>query len=295
MKMNVSRWQPRQHGVARFMIIVATVLVVLFGQKTHVQAKEEAQGMSPMLRPWGGPYGGVPPWNQVRPEEFVAAFDVAIAHANEDIQAIADQTEPPTFANTIVALESAGRELDRLQSLFGVYSSNLNLGPIPDIERVVVPKLAEHEDRITQNESLFARIAAVYQGNEMQQLSLAQQRLVEKRYKDFVRKGAKLNAADKAKLLQINKRLASLFTDFSQNVLADERDYVTWIDKQADLAGLPSSVVSAMASAAQERGQEGKWAVTNTRSSMDPFLTYADNRAPARASVAHILQPWGQR
>ena len=109
-------------------------------------------------------------------------------------------------------------------------------------------------------------------------------RLAEDRYKQFVRQGAKLNTRDKARLSQINKRLASLFATFSQNVLADEQSYVTWIEDEADLAGLPESIVSAMASAAKSRGKEGQWAVTNTRSSMDPFLTYADNR-PLREEV----------
>ena len=238
----------------------------------------ESKEMTPMLQPWTGPYGGVPPWHLVRPDEFVNAFDAAITLAEKDIDAIANNPDPPTFENTIVALESAGRTLDRLQALFGVHSSNLNVGPVPDIERVVMPKLTEYEDRVTQNEKLFARIAAVYESDATEKLPVAKKRLVEDRYKQFVRRGAKLDANDKARLSQINKRLASLFTDFSQNVLADEKGYVTWIDDEADLKGLPDSVISAMASAAKERGQEGKWAVTNTRSSMDPFLTYADNR-----------------
>ncbi|HJN11737.1 MAG TPA: M3 family metallopeptidase [Pirellulaceae bacterium] len=234
--------------------------------------------MSPMLQPWTGPYGGVPPWHLVRPNEFVEAFDAAIAQASRDIDAITANPKAPTFENTIVAMESAGRTLDRLQSLFGVHSSNLNLGPVPDVERVVEPKLAEYQDKVTQNEKLFSRIAAVYESDAKEKLTLAQKRLVEDRYKQFVRRGARLSAADKATLSRINKRLASLFTDFSQNVLADEQGYVTWIEDKTDLTGLPDSVVSAMASAAKNRGKEGQWAVTNTRSSMDPFLSYASNR-----------------
>ncbi len=264
------------------LIASAAIITLLAIENSHgqeeQQEKEEPKPMSAMLQPWTGPYGGVPPWHLVRPDEFVAAFDTAIAQADDDIHAIADNPAPPTFENTIVALESAGRTLDRLEALFGVHSANLNVGPIPDIERVVAPKLAEYEDRVTQNEILFARIAAVYESDEKQKFSLAQQRLLDDVYKKFVRRGAKLNTDDKAKLSRINQRLASLFTDFSQNVLADEQDYVTWIEDEADLAGLPDSVVAAMASAAKDRGQEGKWAVTNTRSSMDPFLTYADNR-----------------
>ncbi len=256
-------------------------LGLIAGAATAAFAVEngDSKEMSPMLQPWTGPYGGVPPWHLVRPNEFVEAFDVAIAEANQEIEAIATNPEPPTFENTIVAMESAGGMLERLESLFGVHASNLNVGPIPDIERVVEPKLAEFRDRVTQNGPLFARIAAVYESDEKDRLTLAEKRLVEDRYKQFVRSGAKLDSADKARLSRINQRLASLFTDFSQNVLADEQAYVTWIEDEEDLAGLPESVIAAMATAAKSRGKAGQWAVTNTRSSMDPFLSYADNRA----------------
>jgi peptidyl-dipeptidase Dcp len=233
---------------------------------------------SVLLRPWTGPYGGVPPWNEVRPDEFVEAFDTAIELAEDDIRRIAESPDAPTFENTVVALEHAGKTLDRLDSIFGVFSSNLNLGPIPDIERVVAPKLAAHEDRIYQNEKLFKRLEAIYESSEKTKLNTAQQRLIDDLYKRFVRYGAKLSGEDKAKLSQINAQLARLFTDFSQNVLEDEKRFVTWIEDEADLKGLPDSVIAAMKRAAKERGRPEAWAVTNTRSSMDPFLTYAANR-----------------
>ncbi len=236
---------------------------------------------SPLLKPWTGPYGGVPPWTLVRPNEFPAAFEVAIAKADQDIDAIAENSEPATFENTIEALEKAGEDLRRLEALFFVHTSNLNVGPIPDIEQTVVPKLSEHEDRIYQNKKLFDRIGAIYDSSSMKNetFTLAQRRLVDDLFKTFVRKGARLDAPEKARLSQFNTRLARLFTDFSQNVLEDEKSYVTWINDKSELAGLPESVTAAMASAAKERGiTEGQWAITNTRSSMDPFLTYADNR-----------------
>lgn len=118
----------------------------------------------------------------------------------------------------------------------------------------------------------------MYKGKSFKKLNKVQQRLVENDYKQFVRNGVNLNQDDKAKLSDINQRLAKLYNDFSQNVLADEAGYITWITNKKDLAGLPDSVVAAMASAAKEHGKPGQWAVTNTRSSMDPFLTYADNR-----------------
>ena len=265
-----------------FSIRPALALALLFGFVGVVasisNARAQNKGNSAMLKPWPGPHGGVPPWNQVRPDEFVEAFEAAIVAAQEEIETIANNSAPPTFENTIVALESAGETLDRLQALFGVHSSNLNLGAIPDVERVVMPKLTEYEDGVTQNAKLFARIAAVYASDTKQGLTTSQQRLVEDRYKQFVRQGAQLTVEEKARLSQINKRLASLFTSFSQNVLEEEKGHVTWVDDAEDLAGLPDSVVAAMANAAKDRGGEGRWAVTNTRSSMDPFLTYADDR-----------------
>ncbi|MGI9471464.1 MAG: M3 family metallopeptidase [Rubripirellula sp.] len=251
---------------------------------THAQEKGDAKKMvanSPLLQPWTGPHGGVPPWNLVRPDEFVDAFDVAIEASAADIDAIANNPDPPTFENTIVALERAGRTLNRLEAIFFVYTSNLNLGAIPDLEKVIVPKLSEHEDSIYQNKELFARIASVYGSDAMknEEFNLAQRRLIDDRYKTFLRKGAKLSQSDKAKLSQMNTRLARLFTEFSQNVLEDEKGYVTWIDDESQLAGLPDSVIAAMSNAAKDRdSKNGQWAISHTRSSMDPFLTYADNR-----------------
>ena len=251
------------------------------GTSNMTQATQSSH--SPLIRTWTGPYGGVPAWHLVRPEEFVEAFKTAIEISQEEIGEIANQTEAPTFENTMLAMEKAGWPLERLGAIFGVHAGNLNVGPMPDIQRVVMPMLAEYEDSITQNEKLFGRIAAIYESNAMEDMTVAQRRLVEDRYKTFVRRGAKLSAEEKERLSKINKRLAGLFADFSQNVLDDEQNYVTWIDDENDLAGLPDSVIAAMASAAKERRgaaePQGKWAVTNTRSSMDPFLTYADNRS----------------
>lgn len=245
---------------------------------SHAQGEAVSEETSELLAPWTGPYGGVPPWNLVRPTEFKAAFEAAIALAQANIAAIADNPEPATFENTIVALEDSGRALSRLVALFGVHSSNLNVGPMPDVEKAVAPRLTEYEDSVIQNTRLFERIASIYQSEQFKQLDPVQQRLVEKLYKQFVRQGAQLSEADKQRLSKINKRLTSLFTDFSQNVLADEGGWVTWIEDPQDLAGLPESIVAAMKNAAKEKGQPDKWAVTNTRSSMDPFLTYAENR-----------------
>jgi peptidyl-dipeptidase Dcp len=270
----------KRDGVVKQVFFNSMGVLVLLGVSNVIaeeQGEQKTVSDSVLLQPWTGPYGGVPPWNLVRTEEFVDAFDAAIAMAQKDVEAIANDSAAPTFQNTIVALEKSGRALDRLESIFWVYASNLNVGPVPDIERVVAPKLSEYSDSVYQNSKLFERIEAVYKSDA--KFTVAQKRLVDDLYKTFVRRGAKLSDSDKAKLSQINTRLARLFTDFSQNVLEDEKGYVTWIDNQDDLAGLPDSVVAAMANAAKDRDKPGQWAITNTRSSMDPFLTYADNRA----------------
>ncbi len=256
-------------------VILVSATLNHFGA-TILTAQETTDSI--LLKPWTGPFGGVPPWNQVQPSEFDVAFAIAMEISKNDINKIADNPEPPTFENTLVALEKEGDTLTRLGSIFGVHASNLNTGPMPDIQKSVMPKLAGFEDWVTQNGKLFARIEAVYNSPEKDKLNVAQKRLLEDRYKSFVRKGAKLSQEDKDRLTQINQRLATLFADFSQNVLDDEQGYVTWIEDQADLAGLPESLVDAMANAAKEKGKEGQWAITNTRSSMDPFLTYADKR-----------------
>lgn len=242
------------------------------------QGGTKAGGKNVLLDEWNGPYGGVPPWKSVNPANFLSSFETGIEMAEKELTDIANNPDPATFENTIVAMEKAGKALNRLTTLFGVHSSNLNVGDIPDIERVVMPKLSKHGDWITQNAALFQRVAAVYEGDEMKSLSTAQQRLVEDYYKNFVRQGAKLNAEDKAKLSEINTQLAGLFTQFSQNVLADEGGPITEVLDEADLAGLPQSVIDAMAAAAAERDCKGQWIVTNTRSSMEPVLTYADSR-----------------
>lgn len=263
-------------------MVAIPMLLMGHGDYSQAQDGNGTQMDSILLKDWDGPFGGVPPWKQVKVPEFSAAFDKAIEMATAEINSIANNPEPPTFENTFIALENAGRALNRLQSIFGVYQSNLNLGEVPDIERAVAPKLSKYGDSITQNEKLFKRIEAIYNSDAKNSMSVAQQRLIKDQYDTFVRGGAKLSETDKQKMSEINTTLAGLYTQFSQNVLADEGGYVTWISDEKDLAGLSESVISGMAAAAEERGKDGEkkgnWAVTNTRSSMDPFLTYADNR-----------------
>jgi len=238
----------------------------------------EAIVQNRLLAPWTGAYGGVPPFDQVRVEHFQPALEAAMAEQLAEVDKIASDPAPPTFENTLAALERSGRTLDRVGTIFGVYSGTMSTPDFQKVEEEMAPKLAAFSDQITQNEKLFKRIAAVYEARDASDLTPEQKRLAWLDYTNFVRAGAKLDPAAKKRLSEINQRLAALYTKFSQNLLADEADYVLFLDKESDLAGLPDSLRSAAAAAAEQRGQKGKWAVLNTRSSMEPFLTYSDRR-----------------
>jgi peptidyl-dipeptidase Dcp len=237
-----------------------------------------ASAENPLLAPWSGPYGGVPPFDRVKVADFKPALEAAMAEELKEIDAIAGNPAPPDFANTVAALEGAGRTIARVASLFAVYSSTLSTPEFQAVEQEMAPKLAAFTDVIAQNEKLFARVAAVYEARDRLSLTPEQQRLVWLDYSNFVHAGAKLDKPAKARLTAINQRLATLYTSFSQNLLADENDYVLYLDQESDLAGLPAGVRAAAAAAAESRGKKGQWAITNTRSSMEPFLTYSDRR-----------------
>ena len=232
---------------------------------------------NPLLAQWEGPYGGVPPFDKVQVSLFKPALAAAMSENLAEVDKIANDSAAPTFENTIVALERAGQTLERVSTIYGVWGSTMAGPEFQAVQREMAPKLAEFNDKITQNEALFMRIEAVYNSPAKKKLSSEQQRLVWLDYTNFVRSGAKLNGTDKARLSQINQQLAGLFTKFSQNVLAEEDGQFVALKSEADLAGLPQSVRDAAAAAAATRKQEG-WLISNTRSSVDPFLTYSDRR-----------------
>jgi peptidyl-dipeptidase Dcp len=234
---------------------------------------------NPLLQDWTGPFGGVPPFDQVRIEHFKPALEAAMAENLREIDAIANQTAAPTFENTIVAMERAGSMLNRVAMVYSIWSSTMNEPAFREVEREMAPRLAGLSDQIFQNEALFWRIEAVYNSPGKASLTSEQQRLAWLYHNNFIRAGARLDEGSKERLSAINQRLAGLFTQFSQNVLADESGQYVLIEREQDLAGLPRSVVDAAASEAERRGLSSKWVISNTRSAMEPFLTYADNRA----------------
>lgn len=235
--------------------------------------------MTSLLSAWKGPYGGVPPFDLVRVEEVGPALEQAMEEHLREIDVIAGNPAPPTFANTLVALEAAGRANDRVRTIYGVWAATMNDAAFQAVERAMAPRLAAFTDRIHQNAALFARIAHVYETRGSSGLTPEQQRLAWLYYTNFVRAGARLDASAKARLSMINQRLAALFTRFSQNVLRDETEGRLLLRDQSALAGLPRTVREAAAAAAAAVGEHGAWSITNTRSAMDPFLTYADDRA----------------
>jgi peptidyl-dipeptidase Dcp len=231
---------------------------------------------NPLLKSWSGPYGGVPPFDRVRVADFKPALEAAMQHKLAEVDEISRNSAPPTFDNTIAALERSGRTFNRVSAIYGVWSSTMSTTEFQAVEREMQPKLAAFSDEVFQNAALFSRIASVYRSND--DLDPAQKRLCWHYYTNFVRAGALLDTAAKARVAAINPRLASLFAHFSQNLLADEANYVLYLKDEQDLAGLPQAQRAAARSAAALQGHPDKWAILNTRSSMDPFLTYSQRR-----------------
>jgi peptidyl-dipeptidase Dcp len=229
-----------------------------------------------LLAPWVGPAGGVPPFDRVRVADFKPALEAAMLENLAEVDQIARNPAAPDFENTIAALERSGRTFNRVNAIYGVWSTTMSTAEFQAVERDMQPKLAAFSDKIHQNVPLFARIAAVYR--DTSNLSPVQQRLCWFYHTNFVRAGAKLDAPAKRRVAEINERLATLFANFSQNLLADEAGYVLYLKNEDDLSGLPEPLRAAARSAAAARGHPAEWAILNTRSSMDPFLTYAERR-----------------
>ncbi|MBA2572475.1 MAG: M3 family metallopeptidase, partial [Gemmatimonadetes bacterium] len=242
------------------------------------EAAPATGSQNPLLAEWAGPYSGVPPFDRVEVAHFMPALEAAMAENLAEVARIASNPEAPSFENTIAAMERAGRTLSRVRTVYGIWSSNLNSPEFQVVEREMAPRLAAFSDQITQNEPLFRRIEAVYSSPNRARLTSEQQRLAWLYHNNFVRAGARLDSPAKARLSEINQQLAGHFTQFSQNVLADENNQSLVLRSEAELAGLPQSVRDAAAAAAAAQGMQGAWVITNTRSSVDPFLTYSSRR-----------------
>lgn len=231
----------------------------------------------PALFNWTGPHG-LPQFEAVRDEDFGPGFEAALEAHDQEIDAIAGNDQAPTFENTVIALEMAGDELSRISALFwnraGAHTNNA----IQALEREIAPKMSRHYSRIGMNDALFKRIDVLWEKRDSLGLTQEERRVLERHWKGFVRSGAKLAGDSQERLAAINEELAGLGATFGQNVLADEKSWKLLLSTQEELAGLPGFLRDAMAGAAREHGEEDIFAVTLSRSIIEPFLTFSDNR-----------------
>lgn len=247
---------------------------------------------NPLLEAWSTPFG-VPPFAAIRAEHFLPAFEEAMRRHLEEIAAIASNPAPPTFANSVAALDDAGELLDTVMSVFSNLRSAETNDALQEAARVITPRLAAHRDRIVLDDKLFARVKAVWDKRDTLSLGQEDRRLLEEMYSDFVRAGALLSAERKERMKAINEELASLGVKFGDNVLAANNAYRLVIEKREDLAGLDERVIAGAAAAAKAAGLEGKWVFTLHWPSLWPFLEGADKRELRREIMQAYLRRAG--
>jgi len=235
---------------------------------------------NPMAQQWSdktADFGGVPQFDKMNPELVKEAMLSGMEISLMDIDKIANNLDSPTFENTIEEMERSGKLLDDVYSYYGILSSNMSSPEFRTIQGDLAPKLSEYSSKISQNEKLFKRIKTVYDNSLLQPLKSDQQRVLDLTYKSFAMSGAALDANKKQRYAEINLELSSLYNDFSNNVLHDEENYVTYLD-ETQLGGLSGGFIKSASNIAKDKGFEDKYAITNTRSSMAPLLTYSTNR-----------------
>lgn len=231
---------------------------------------------NPLLAEWTGPFEGVPPWDQMAPEYFPGAFEAAMEEMRAEVQAVIDNPEPATFDNTNRPMELIGETMGRVQAMFGVAVSNISNDEYRAVQAEWAPRLAAFYQQLYLQPELIERYRTVYENLDESDLTDEQRRLATRDYEQLQRNGALLEGEDRERLSEITQELASLYSEFSNKVLADEETYIL-LDSEDDLAGLPDSFVSTLRGAAEEREVEG-WAVINTRSYMQPFLQNSTRR-----------------
>ena len=245
---------------------------------TTILNSTELPSQNPLLQKWSGSYGGVPSFDKYKVSDFQPAIEFAIQENLNELGAIADNFEAPTFKNTIAALENSGKTIARINAVYGIYSSNIFTKEFGIVETEMSPKLSALSDKMYQNTKLFSRIETLYNSKDKEKLNSEQQRLVWLYYTNFVREGAKLNHDDKIKVAGINQELATLFTRFSQNLLAEENSQYVVLQTNADFEGLPVEIKNAAIAEAKERNINALGCIANTRSSIEPFLTFSTRR-----------------
>jgi len=257
-----------------FLLMVLSSLIVSSCAKKTAEMPVE---VNPLLSDYGTPFE-TPPFDRIKEEHFLPAYQEGMNQHNADIAAIIGNPDAPTFENTIVALDNSGSLLTKVDNLFnGLRGANTN-DEIQRIAKEVTPLLSKHFDNITLNAEIFARVKAVYDRKDSLDLSVEQSELLDKFYKDFVRNGANLDGEKQARLREINEELSLLSLSFGENILKEDNAFELVIEEEEDLSGLPENVVAGAAEAARERGHEGKWVFTLHKPSLIPFLQYSDKR-----------------
>lgn len=264
---------------------ISCAVVMLFANSSKAEKKADEQVLTktitkarnPFFKEWKTPFG-VPPFDQIKDEHFIPAFKKGMETEIKEIDAIANNTEAPTFENTLVAMEKTGEMLNKVSRVF----FHLNGADTSDtrkaIAKDVTPLLSKHRNSINLNEKLFQRVKAVHEHKDKLNLNLEQKKLLEETYKAFVRSGANLKPEEKEKVKKINEELSVLGLKFRNNLLAETNGFKMYIEKEEDLAGLPQPVKNAAAAAAERDGQKGKWLFTPHRPSWTPFLQYSTKR-----------------
>lgn len=257
--------------------MIALSVIVLASCTSKPEQKPEAEKPNPFLSEYTTPFQ-VPPFDEIRNEHYLPAFEAGIAEQQAEIDAIVNNAETPTFENTILPYDKSGQTLNRVSNVFFNLNECLTNDEMVAIAEQVLPMLSKHSDAIMMNPKLFERIDYVYQHRNEMGLDDQQIRVVEKYHQDFMRHGAGLNAEQQAELSQINEQLSTLSLQFGNNLLKENAGYKLVIENEADLAGLPQTSIDAAAEQAKADGMEGKWVFTLSKPSLIPFLQFADNR-----------------
>ncbi|MBK9290147.1 MAG: M3 family metallopeptidase [Bacteroidetes bacterium] len=256
-----------------FMLAAVVILVA-----TSCKTKQKEARMNPFMQPYETPYG-IPPFEQIQLSDYLPAFEAGMAAQKAEVDEIANNPEPPTFANTVEALERSGALLTRVSDVFFNLNSSLTSDSMQALAKEISPRLSAHNDDIMLNQKLFERVKVLH--DQMDQLSLnsEQRMLLDKLYKRFVRGGALLNDEQKEQLRKINEELSLLSLQFGDNVLAENNRFKYFVDDISELAGLPESFINSAAEAAAAEGKAGQWLLTLHKPSLIPVLQYAHNRA----------------
>ena len=254
-------------------------LMLVIGNMLTIQAQEKQENttMNPFFQAYNTPFN-VPPFDKIKNEHFKPAILEGIAKHQAEIDAIANNTQPATFENTILAMENAGELLANVNTVFSNLNSANTNKEIQNIAKETAPNLSAHRDNIYLNEKLFARVKSLWNQKESLGLNLEQAKILDNAYKDFVRSGANLSPADKETLRKINGTLSLTSLKYGQNILSETNGYELVIADKKDLAGLPKGIIDAAAADAKAKGKEGKWVFTLSNSSVMPFLQYSSNR-----------------